>query len=109
MVLFFIVGCYKELLFCFYNLCFVFVLNIVFFSKESDDSDIEVDIEGNDEDQVIKEWQKFVQERQVKVCLNFKQESMLFNESKVRFFYLNIMRIKVLYVLGVVCGQLIFK
>lgn len=50
MVLFFIVGCYKELLFCFYNLCFVFVLNIVFFSKESDDSDIEVDIEGNDED-----------------------------------------------------------
>ncbi|XP_068750575.1 helicase domino-like isoform X1 [Montipora capricornis] len=36
-------------------------------SKESDDSDIEVDIEGNDEDQVTKEWQKSAQERKAKV------------------------------------------
>ena len=63
MVLFSTVGCYKELLLCSYNLCSVSALNIVFFSKESDDSDIEVDIEGNDEDQVTKEWQKSAQER----------------------------------------------
>ena len=38
------------------------MFSLVFFffiySKESDESDIEVDIEGNDEVQVTKKWQK---------------------------------------------------